>query len=265
MMTNRLPIYVLTTAVAACGGNSRPDAPSDAMSPVRVLADHTPACAAGVQGAVGAKYATPPSLLGLEIVGPEPGATFLVAGITFGGDTPLFVHTASGRDPISRVDANTLLEHGNMQSGEPNAVVTFQGPVLVYRDTPSGAVLVAQAADVTLFPPDGQQLREPPICSGRAGLIDASAAAIEDTGRIMGTAPTDQASHLDIDTDGGAAGPPRQLRVFHRDARIFEKRSGTEVAISPSALAGRPLRVRHTETVFFIDRLVAVAAEIEAL
>jgi hypothetical protein len=261
---------LLAGALAACGGGGkRSDGLADAMPDgpplVRMLADQTPACAGGVQGVVGLRYTVPPLLHGLEMVGPETGATVIVAAVTFGASTPLFVHTAAGREAIDRTAANTLLEHGNGLSGEPNAVVVFAAPVLAYHNRPGGWVLVAQAAEVTLFPPDGKQLQAPPMCTGHGSLVEAGAAATEVTGKLHGAAPTAQATYVDVDVDGGTAGPPHLLRAFLTDARIFERTSTGEVALTPAALVGRQLRVRHTVTVLEFDRLSAVAAEIEAL
>jgi hypothetical protein len=70
---------------------------------------------------------------------------------------------------------------------------------------------------------------------------------------------------LDLNVEAGAGGPAHKLRLYHRGARLFERQGSTEVTISPSALSGRQLQVRHTEAVLLFDRQAAVAAEIEAL
>jgi hypothetical protein len=257
----------MTTLAAACGGSdARPVDASDGTSGnVRVLAGQTPTCVMGVQGVIGANYSVASGsssvLLGLELIGPEPGATFIDASATFGPDTALFVHTDAGRDPIDRVAAATLVVQADGQPGQPNAVVIFRGPVLTFGNRPDGAVLVAQAAEVTLFPADGKQLRAPPMCTDRTGLVGAAAATIDDTATLTGAAPTAQANHLDLEITG----TPDRLRVYINDARIFERSGGAEVTISPTALAGRQLRVRHTEAVLELDRRAAVAAEVEAL
>jgi hypothetical protein len=270
MLTRSL--YVLIVTAAGCGGGAEPghagaDASPDGSSTVRVLADHTPSCASGVQGSIGAKY-SPTSgvpglsvLQGLEVSGSDPAGTYAVAEVTLGADAPVFVHTASGRDAVDRVQANTLLE----TTGGYNTVIVFGGPVLAFQNYPDGLGLTAEATEVTLFPPDGRQLTNPPACTDRAGLVDGSSATIDELADVSGATPTDQSVSIELEVEGGVGGPAHKLRVFHRGAHLFERQGGTVVTIAPSALVGRQLRVRHSQTVLLFDRLAAIAGEIEAL